>query len=463
MARKRPLAATIFFGITSVGLAACGNFFVFVSTLGPAKPGTVVLSLSLRDTPPAGVTLLSAAVTITGAVMQPGSFPLLSTPIRVQLKKLETETAVLATTRIPTGIFAGLNLTFANPEFTILNNSGFAIGACANGAICQIKPTLNPASVFIPSALILSSGTPVGEVLDLDLNRSLGTDLSFSPSLRVREAIGLLGTSALEDVNDFVGEVTEIGATQFTVRSDSSGQALTIQVDGTASFAGFNLAGLPNSFAGLRMGQGMAVDLRLLADGTLLARRVELEERAGAQAVEGVMVTADPINNRFSLVVLDEVPSITGVAVGQQVTVSVEPGASFEIGDDGLTLPVGVSFSRPADLLVGQEVHARAISFSAGSSGVSLVTDRVRLRMGQFTAQVGAKSGNNFTVTSLPSLFATPTPGIAEIQVETFPETEFENVPAVGSFNTSDTVSLRGLLFRASASPILAAKKVRKR
>ncbi len=87
--------------------------------------------------------------------------------------------------------------------------------------------------------------------------------------------------------------------------------------------------------------------------------------------------------------------------------------------------------------------------------------ERVRLRMGQFTANVEAVSGSNFTANSLPSLFTAT--GITEIQVHSSSSTEFENVSGVGSLMAGNSVSLQGLLFRTSASPTLVAKKVRKR
>jgi len=447
--------------MVSLGLAACGRFTLFVGTLPLGRPGTVGVTLSIRDTPPPGVTVLSAAVTITGAALQPGGPSLLSAPVRVQLEKLQTEIAILSTAGVPASVFDGLNVTLANPSLTILNNSGSAIGGCVNGAVCEIPALLRSASVFIPFALVLSASTPIGLVLDFDLDRSLQNDLSIQPTLAVTELVPFLATDALEDVNDFVGEVTSVGTNQFTVRSDSSGLALAVQVDSATQFLGFGSIGVSNNLAAVSAGQIVAVDLRVFPGGTLLARRVELEDSPNAEDVEGVVISTDVVNNRFTLVVLDEVPSISGVAVGNRATVALQSGASFAIDAGGLTLPSGVSFNGPADLLVGQEVQGRVRSLTADSSGISVATDRVRLRMGQFTAKVGAVSGSSFTVNSLPSLFTAA--GIAEIQVQSSSSTEFENVSGVGSLMAGNTVSLRGLLFRTSASPTLAAKKVRKR
>ncbi len=461
MRRLPRLAAALFLGMVSLGLAACGRFTLFLGTSLLSRPGTVGVTLSIRDTPPPGVTLLSAAVTITGAVLQPGNSSLLNAPVRVQLEKLQTEIAILSTAGVPASVFDGLNVTLANPSLTILNSSGAAIAGCANGAVCEVPALLRSATVFIPFALVLSASAPIGLVLDFDLNRSLQNDLSIQPTLTVTELVPLLATDPLEDVNDFVGEVTSVSTNQFTVRSDSSGLALLVQVDSATQFSGFSSIGLPNNLAGVSVGQIVAVDLRVVSGGTLLARRVELEDSPNAEEVEGVVVSTDLVNNRFTLVVLDEVPNIPGVAVGNRATVTLQSGASFAIDADGLAVPSGVSFNGPGDVLVGQEVQARVRSLATDSSGISIATDRMRLRMGQFAAKVGAVSGSNFTANSLPSLFTAA--GITEIQVQSSSSTEFENVSGVGSLMAGNSVSLRGLLFRTSASPTLVAKKVRKR
>lgn len=153
-------------GFVAVFLAACGG-------AGPRpqpSPGaTVPVSLTLRDTPPAGVTILSFEIMLTGTVLQPGAVSLLSKPIEVELTQLQIETAFLNTAKAAPGTYSSITATFANPELTILNNSGGAIGGCANGAVCELKPSLSPGSVTYsgpPFPLTLS--TPVrnyGDVL----------------------------------------------------------------------------------------------------------------------------------------------------------------------------------------------------------------------------------------------------------------------------------------------------------
>jgi hypothetical protein len=81
--------------------------------------------------------------------------------------------------------------------------------------------------------------------------------------------------------------------------------------------------------------------------------------------------------------------------------------------------------------------------------------------MTQFTANVsGAPAPPNFMVGNLPSLFTGA--GITAIEVDTSSATDFDNVAGVSSLADTNTVSVRGLLFKANP-PVLEAKKVRKR
>ena len=62
---------------------------------------------------------------------------------------------------------------------------------------------------------------------------------------------------------------------------------------------------------------------------------------------------------------------------------------------------------------------------------------------------------------NLPSLFTSA--GINQIEVRTSSQTDFEGVSGVAGLSAGNTVSLRGLLFSTTGSPVLVAKKVRKR
>src|SRR5713101_9883131 len=83
-------------------LAGCSGGSMKISSGGA---GTAPLSLSMTDTPPANVTVLTFEVTITGAVLHSNTgkpdVSLVSAPIQIEVKRLETEAAFLSTVNVP--------------------------------------------------------------------------------------------------------------------------------------------------------------------------------------------------------------------------------------------------------------------------------------------------------------------------------------------------------------------------
>ena len=465
MLRSR-IAAFVFLA-TLLFLSACGSNQN--NNLTDIPPGMSAISFNMSDAPPAGVTVLSFEVTVNSASLQSGvgSVSLLQAPMEVEVKKLETETAFLNTSNVPPGTYNSISVSFSNPELTILNNSGSAIGSCANGSICELKPPIGTGTVNFsgsPFPITIMAGQSMGLLLDLDLNNSIQANLSINPAVSFTLRPATQPTGQLEEIEDIFGKVTgkDVANNQFTLEV-RGGQSLTIKVDGNTEFKDFDGMGMQNSFASLATGQAVEVDLRLMAGGMLLAKKVELEEEEeNEEELEGTVVSVDLTTTppTFKMVVMDEVPDIPGLDVGNLVTVTVQNGAEFRIKEGDLTVSSSLFFATPADLMAGQNIQVRLRS---GSSGMSVLTDRVRLRMSRFTAKVKSKSGDIFIVDNLPSLFTSANPPVNEIEVRTSAQTNFNNVGNVGALNVGNTVSLRGLLFKTAGDPVLVASKVRLR
>jgi len=442
----------------------CGGAVVDTS---PPPAGSSAVSFMVRDTPPAGVTILSFEITITSAVLQPGNVQLVSAPIEIELKRLEIETAFLSTVNVPAGTYNSIQVTFSNPELTFLNNTGSSIGSCANGAVCEISPPLNQVSVTYsgsPFPLTIQANTPLGLLLDFDLLNSLGANLSISPVVSLLRLPAVQGTGRIEDIEDVVGRVSakNTANNEFTIELTLSGQALTVRVDATTEFDDFDDIGCnANNFTCVAVGQIVEVDIELRAGGVLFAKGVELLDDINREELEGIVVGVQCDTSRFLMVIVEEIPNITGVEIGNLVTVFIQSGANFRIDEDGLVVPPDLSFASCGDIIVGQNLQVRRTS---GSAGTTVNTDRVRLRMSRFTAKVKTPGPATFTVDNLPTLFTAQSPAVTEIEVRTSAQTDFDNVANAASLAIGDTVSLRGLLFRRlTGIPSLVAKKVRKR
>jgi hypothetical protein len=451
------IAALVFF--VSCGGGSGGSSLAPGSSVS-GQTATAPVSLVVRDAPPAGVTIFTFQVTVTGAVLQPGNVSLVSSPIKVEIKRLEIESAFLNTVNVPAGTYSSVTVTFANPEITFLNNTGATIAGCANGSVCEFRPTMSSLSATSsgpPFPLTISPNTPLGLLLDFDLNNSVQSNLSITPNISFSLLPPVQGTGQLEDL-EVRGRVTAKDAAnnRFTLQLTLAGMSIVVNVDQNTAFEDFGEIGLPNSFASLAVGHLVEVDLRLLPGGQFLATEVELEDDQDQEQLEGIIVTIDS-PGQFRMVVVEEVPDIAGIAVGNVVTVTILPGANFRIDEDGLSIPSDVTFAGAEGLMTGQNVQVRRRS---GSSGTTVATDRVRLRGSRFTARVKTKSGSSFRVDNLPTLFTAA--NIGEIEVRTSSETDFDNVAGVLGLNLGDTVSLRGLLFKQSL-PVLVAKKVRRR
>jgi hypothetical protein len=391
----------------------------------------------------------------------------------VELTQLETEKALLNAVNAPADTYSSISLMFANPDLTILNQSGQPITmgtqTCLNGKVCEFKPSLNQSSVTVSSApfpVTISAINPIGLVVDFDLNSSIQNNLSVTPAVTLAAVAAQPFNSSemeIEDVQGVKGVVKSVTATDFTIQNTTSGQTFTINVDSNTKFEDFNCAANPNNLSCVQVGQIVEVEHLLVMDnGTLLASQVQLDENVNQEELEGIIVAVNAAKNQFQMVVEDEEPAVSGVNVGNSVTISINSPAQFVIDSDGLSggIPSGASFVSVNDLLVGQEVKVHALIVSSPATGTTVTTDRVTLHLSQLAGTVASVNAPNFAVNNLPSLFTAN--GISQVQVQTSSGTEFENVSGVSSLATGAKVVLRGLLFKTAGDPILVAKKVRK-
>jgi hypothetical protein len=462
--------------LSAVLLAGCGGSYnAPVMNPGPGAQSAQV-SVSLTDAPPAGVTVFTFEVTVTGATLNPGNVDLLAGkgPQRIEVKHLETENAFLSTASIAAGNYTSLNLTFSNPELTFLNGTSATLAGCASGSVCEIKPS-GTLSATVNGLFYSTSGSQTGILVDLNLANlitpSLGVDFSTTTAVTATQQTRD-GEGDLEDLDDLNGIVANPSSTQFTLQTADMGN-ITVGIDSNTQFDGFDTCTAANATC-VQSGQSVEVDLMLLAGGTFVAKKVELQDDAQEAAdddLDGVISKIDG-PSQFEMVVNDELRAVANVSVGDPVTVMLTTsggGTSFQVDTNGLNVPMTLqqAFEGATDtsqLLPGQTVQVRKRAMTGGPAptAITITTDRVRLRDTRFTATVsGAPVGNNFNVGGLPGLFTAA--GISQIQVQTSSQTNFDNVSGVSGLADGSTVSLRGLLFKSTPNPVLIADKVRKR
>jgi len=443
----------------------------------PPVTGGVPMSLTITDAPPAGVTVLSFEVSVTGATLNPGNVDLLGNrgSVRIEVKRLETEAAFLNTTNVAPGTYTSLNLTFANPELTFKNDTAAVLAGCAVGAVCEIKPTgaLTSTFTFPSPGITVAANTPSAIQVDVNpnviLSATLGVDFSQSGAVSAQQFTPKQNDNnddndEMDRLDDLQGTVQNLDTTnkKFTLHTANGDCAITTDNNTQFEFAGC----MANNFSCLQNNQVVEVDVAMMAGGVFLARKIEFEDQVEDDELEGVVFKIDDATH-FEMVVLDELRSVNNVSVGNPVVVTLS-SPTFRVHTDGLTVPSGLqgAFEGATDtsqLLTGQSLEVRLTGPANAGPPITVTANRVRLRMTQFTGNVsGAPVPPNFNVGSLPALFTGA--GITSIQVQTSSNTNFQGVTGVSGLADGNTVSLRGLLFKNGGNPpVLIAKKVRKR
>jgi Domain of unknown function (DUF5666)/Domain of unknown function (DUF4382) len=482
MKRKSKLGLISCLGIAAIVLlfSGCGGSYSNMTTTTPqlSTPQTSAVTLTVTDAPPAGVTVLSFEVTVNGAVLNPGNVQLITNPQRIEVKQLETDSAFLSTMNVPAGTYQSITINVTNPELTVMNNSGAAIGNCANNSVCHLEPAAAGNVTFsgMPFPVVLTGGSPTGFQVDLNvaniISGTLGVDFNASGAINVAQLplAGQPNNDQLDDVDDLLGTAENLDATdsQFTLHTASGD--FTIQANANTQFEIEGCAA--HNFSCIQTGEVVEVDSEVMSGGTFIARKIEAEnddndDNQAENEVEGVIFKIDDATH-FELVVLNQLSSASNVAMGNPVVVTLT-NPQFQVDANGLNVPSALqgAFEQATDtsqLMPGQEVQIR--SSSGGNptgSPITMTTNRVRLRETQFTATVsGAPVPPNFTVSNLPGLFTSM--GVTSILVQTSSQTNFQGGTGLSSLADQNQVSLRGLLFNNGANPpTLIVDKVRKR
>jgi hypothetical protein len=473
---KRNHLAAFILGV--VFIAGCGNSKSFT----PTQPlGGTAVSLSLTDTPPANVDVISFEVTVSGAALNPGNIDLLGAtgPQDMDVKKLQVEKAFLNTTGVPAaaGPFHSLTLTFANPRLTILNGTANSLAGCAPGAVCKITPSGSlVATVNFNPSLSLSANNSVGLLVDLNLNmiitNALGVDFSAANALSVTQT--QMGPNnqnqEMENVEDLTGKVANKGTNSFDLET-SQKTFSGIQVDKNTVFKGFtSCSANPLDFACVQNGQIVDVDVTVLATGALVAKKVKLEgsdANVNDEELDGFVTSVNSPTGTFAFVVADNLSSLSKSVLGSPLQVQIQSGAKFSVDLEESENNSGLSssFVDVNSLLAGQTVQVHRVS-GDGSGAAPLVTDRVRLQETRLTAPVKAKLDANTISLDTTKLSFFTAVGVTEITVDAS-HSSFEGVTNVAALVVTpvpDTVSVRGWLFKQPSpnAPLLVASKVRK-
>lgn len=462
MRRLGALGATV--ALVSLAIAGCGK-----------NSGNVVggnnkaqFSFTIHDASPIGTTVLSLQVNVKSAILQPGNVSVMLAET-VELVQLQSDATILSSLQIPAGTYTSLTMDFENPVLTFINNTGGPFTpnnnpTCAVNAICQITPVFVGGNTFTfstaPFPLTIAANTEVGLELDVDLQNLVRGDLSLN--LTTSSALGLtqlptvMTTAEIRRLKHQLGTVNTISVNAFTFTT-FTGIQTGVTVDGNTKFD-FGAACPADAFGCVKAGQVLELDISLEGNGTLLAKEVDFEADVNVEEISGLVVAlgAGSPPTSFQMLVRQQSPAVAINATGQVETITIGAATTFAVDNHRFVLPAGLTFTKAADLLVGQEVLADVTIIPA--PGLVITTSSIALRRSQVTALVAtppAPGGATFVLNPLPSLFQTAAPtNILSLDVDTTAQTTFENLTpdTIAGVFTGNNISVGGWLFNTGGA-----------
>ncbi len=493
----RKAALFIFAAAIPLVMASCAGQIQFVSG-SPGDPppgpttGTAPVGLSVTDTPPAGVTVLFFQLSITGATLTNSSGESVSLwgnalAVPVNVSQLQTDSAFLRSQNVHAGTYTSLSVTFSNPQLTIYNGTGAAIGSCISGEFCEGTVPFSPLTLTFSSApfpLTLAANSPVDLALDIHLNEVIQPDLTINLAAAngVNAAVSTPPSAgkAVVALGKLRGITQSLGTNQFVLQNADT-RTFTILVDSDTQYAYPSTLCPAEDFSCVATEQTLDVQLALQSDGTLFATEVRYLQPSTQSSFEGTIVSLNTSdgNTVIDVLVQNNTSGPGQAPLGRLAAVTVpNSGVTYAVDSGSFVIPPGLTLGRVSDLRVGQELlatpqgavvwgplppegpgwnsaHIDAPNFTAGS--LTLEPSQVTGSVTEINA--GALS---FILRTFPNFFipasasggTSSAPLPVNITVQSTGATAFRNLTPndISGLALNDVVSVRGWLFPSTGA-----------
>lgn len=447
------LVIAALFGTLILLFSGCGGGTS--STTTTAQAGSAKLSVNMGDAPVDRV--VDFEITVTSIVLtntSGGTVSVLSSPTEIELSHLAGTVEPLSLTSVPPGTYTKATIMVSNPEVEFVNDAGQVVEAA-------VTLTSNTAMVNFSPSLTIGS-TPMALNFDFDLAASLTLNTANNTATLTPTFTATTAAVAAEneqgdengELEDITGSVTNVSPPNFTISVQQTAQSLTFTTNSNTEFEGVA------NVSALTIGMIVEVDGVTQPDGSLLAKKVEVEENQGME-LEGLVtsVTGMPVT-QFQIVLRDEESSSNNMpTLGSMVTVNVTNSTNFRFESDDVDLS-NLSFTPTFDAnTLGK---AQEVEVDTTTSGTSPATaDKVKLKIQALSGTVSASSSSGgqttFTLTvASDSAFALLT-GQTTLTVVKQPGTELQGISSIFD---GEAVRARGLLFFNGTTYTLVAKKV---
>jgi Domain of unknown function (DUF5666) len=432
---KRVVCLTVSGILLALMMAGCG-----MNNSTQTNQGSSQVMVTMGDAPSDRV--IAFALTVNTMTLTGGSNPtVVSTPTQIEFVRNAGTFQPLVTATIPSGTYTGASITVSNPMVVAIDT--------VTHLPVQLTATLSATTVNVPfnNPLVINAAMAEAD-FDLDLANSVnisGSTATINPVFHVSTRI--VHDQDNDDFKDVRGVVTNVSAPTFMVASRDMDQIFTFSTDSNTKFEG--ISGLSQLSAGMIV----EVDAQMQSDGSLLAKRVEVDEDSDdgleaegfITAVTGSPATQFMLNNEFDSGPIAALLNVLGIGSG--VTVNVSSGTAFSISDTDEINLGGLSVSFDAnDIGKAQRVEAGTMNQSLFQiAGLVLTADHVRLLQQSLDGTVSNLTGSTpgtFTLTAASdSAFALLT-GQTTVTVQVVSGTQ-EDMPVANG----GSVRVRGLLF----------------
>jgi hypothetical protein len=489
--------------VAVISLASCSG----TPKSGPPPPGgNTTLSLTMRDALLTGTSILSFKVTVTGVSLTPSTGKPVSltlnptTPI-VEFTRLQSDSAFLGTSTVPSANYTSATISFSSPDIVLINQTNVALtgGTTACPPIspgsavttCEFKPTTSGMITVTtaPFPLALTANQQTGISIDFNLNNAI-TMTNGAVSVDFTQANVLTATTlprtgtpsgSLDLIEDFTGVITAISGNSVTVHSDTRGNITAVANSSTTFNINPTVCSAQNLTC-LLANETVSIDASLNPDGTMTLLEADLLDNVSVlanklDAVEGTVFAVNASAPQISLVLSDKTvvsgnSVLTGATGGTIVQVTLGTTPIFSVDTKGLSAVLASSpgdiadFASLTNVFAGQTVRMQVLANPAPAAGpissVLVSTNSVLLRFSRVTATVSLAPASPFFslnpatlppfITSLGTLVNVP------VQISSG-QTQFDGVSDITGLNIGDTVSIRALFIpNFLTSPFFAAK-----
>lgn len=394
----------------------------------------------------------------------------------VEFARLQTDSQLLGRnlSNIPAATYTSAKIQIAPSSASsfFFNSTGATVLGCAPGAVCKIPSTVagfGAATITIPVTFTVGANSNTGFSLNFDLSKAVTStggmtfDFTQTGAITLKTLPRAGQSSGLDSFQNFTGTVSAITATTFTISSLTSAPR-TFTLSSMAEFDDpFTVCAPPKSanFQCIVLNQNISVDAVVNSDGTLTAYEIDfLDSAPGPLENEGIIVT--PVSGgQFQMVVTSSTSITSGFFSGTLVTVKVNSASTYFVDPKNLGVSTSLNgFQSSTDLVVGQTVMLQGGSpdFTTTPNTLSGYT-RTLLRYSSIGGTIQAPSGTIFALSGVSPFFTNLTSN--SVQVQTFPNTTYDNVTGFSGLASGTNASVRGLYLNpnsGAAQPLLAAK-----